>query len=128
MRTRSEIALYVLNQKRAHLHELERRFQIDDDGERRSERSAGSNPFIVEKGEQVHSMEQARAFAAQAAAAQASDIAVADYEAEEPEETEESIEESEAVGVEEDEAVDAVAETAEPAERPETAEAAGRKR
>ena len=122
-RTRSEIALYVLNQKRAHLHELEQRFHIAVTVTA-DPTISGQTPFIVEKGEQVHSIEQARAFAAQAAAAQASDIAVADYEAEEPEETEESIEESEAVGVEEDEAVDAVAETAEPAERPETAEAA----
>jgi ribonuclease E len=64
VRTRSEIALYVLNHKRTHLHELEKRYQITitvsaDPG------ISGQQPFVVEKGEQVHSPEQARAIAAQ---------------------------------------------------------------
>jgi ribonuclease E len=66
-RTRSEIALYVLNHKRAHLYDLEHRFQIavtiaSDDA------ISGQLPFVIEKGEQVHTMEQARALAAQASA------------------------------------------------------------
>ncbi len=64
VRTRSDIALYVLNHKRTHLYELEKRFQITitvsaDPG------ISGQQPFVVEKGEQVHSLEQARALAAQ---------------------------------------------------------------
>src|SRR5262249_58919108 len=64
-RTRSEIALYVLNHKRAHLYDLEHRFQISvtivaDEG------ISGQLPFVIEKGEQVHTLEQARAIAAQA--------------------------------------------------------------
>jgi ribonuclease E len=64
VRTRSDIALYVLNHKRTHLHELEKRYQITitvsaDAG------ISGQQPFVVEKGEQVHSLEQARALAAQ---------------------------------------------------------------
>ena len=64
VRTRSDIALYVLNHKRTHLYELEKRFQITitvsaDAG------ISGQQPFVVEKGEQVHSLEQARALAAQ---------------------------------------------------------------
>ena len=60
VRTRSEIALYVLNHKRTHLYELEKRYQITitvsaDPG------ISGQQPFVVEKGEQVHSLEQARA-------------------------------------------------------------------
>ncbi|MBO0753623.1 MAG: ribonuclease E/G, partial [Bradyrhizobiaceae bacterium] len=67
-RTRSEIALYVLNHKRAHLYDLEHRFEVSvtiasDDT------ISGQLPFVIEKGEQVHTMEQARALAAQAAAA-----------------------------------------------------------
>jgi ribonuclease E len=67
-RTRSEIALYVLNHKRAHLYDLEHRFQVavtiaSDDA------ISGQLPFVIEKGEQIHTMEQARALAAQAAAA-----------------------------------------------------------
>ena len=64
VRTRPDIALYVLNHKRTHLYELEKRYQItvtvsSDPG------IAGQVPFVVEKGEQVHSPEQARALAAQ---------------------------------------------------------------
>jgi ribonuclease E len=64
VRTRSEIALYVLNHKRAHLRALEERFQITitvnaDDS------IGGQISFVVEKGEQVHSIDQARAIAAQ---------------------------------------------------------------
>jgi ribonuclease E len=64
VRTRSDIALYVLNHKRTHLYELEKRYQITitvsaDPG------ISGQQPFVVEKGELVHSLEQARALAAQ---------------------------------------------------------------
>jgi ribonuclease E len=64
VRTRPDIALYVLNHKRTHLYELEKRYQItvtvnSDPG------IAGQVPFVVEKGEQVHTPEQARALAAQ---------------------------------------------------------------
>lgn len=49
-RTRSEVALYMLNHKRAHLRELEERFSVTliitaDD------RVNGHQPFIIEKGE-----------------------------------------------------------------------------
>ena len=63
VRTRSEIALYLLNHKRAHLRALEERFRIvimvnaDATVE-------GQVSFVIEKGEQVHSLEQARALAA----------------------------------------------------------------
>ncbi|MGE0751097.1 MAG: Rne/Rng family ribonuclease [Variibacter sp.] len=61
-RTSPEVALYVLNHKRAHLHDLEERFQITiavnaDDA------INGQQPFVVERGEQVHSVEAARAIA-----------------------------------------------------------------
>src|SRR5262249_20490108 len=64
VRTRSEIALYLLNQKRAHLRALEERFQVvivvNADAS-----IAGQLSYVVEKGEQVHSIEQARAIAIQ---------------------------------------------------------------
>ncbi len=66
LRTRSEIALYVLNQKRSHLHELEHRFQISVTVTA-DPTISGQLPFLIEKGEQVHSPEQARALLAQAA-------------------------------------------------------------
>jgi ribonuclease E len=68
VRTRSEIALYLLNHKRAHLGALEERFRITivvdaDTG------IGGQVAFLIEKGEQVHSLEQAKALAAQAPSA-----------------------------------------------------------
>ncbi len=67
VRTKSDIALYLLNHKRGHLRDLEQRFQITitvnaDAG------MAGQQPFLIERGEQVHTAEQARAIAQQAPA------------------------------------------------------------
>jgi ribonuclease E len=67
VRTKSDIALYLLNHKRGHLRDLEQRFQITitvnaDTG------MAGQQPFLIERGEQVHTAEQARAIAQQAPA------------------------------------------------------------
>jgi ribonuclease E len=67
VRTKSDIALYLLNHKRGHLRDLEQRFQITitvnaDAG------MAGQQPFLIERGEQVHTVEQARAIAQQAPA------------------------------------------------------------
>jgi ribonuclease E len=64
LRTRSEIALYVLNQKRSHLYDLEHRFQVAIAVNVDSTIS-GQLPFLIEKGEQVRTVEQARALAAQ---------------------------------------------------------------
>jgi ribonuclease E len=64
VRTRPEIALYVLNHKRSHLRDLEARFHImltiNTDPT-----IGGQQPFVVEKGEQVHTLEQAKAFVVQ---------------------------------------------------------------
>jgi ribonuclease E len=64
VRTRSDIAIYVLNHKRAHLRDLEERFRIaitiNADAT-----MGGQTPFLIERGEQVHSVEQARAIAAE---------------------------------------------------------------
>ncbi len=64
VRTGTEIALYMLNQKRAHLRELEQRFRITV-AVRADGGPNGQQPFVLEKAEQVHSLEQARALAAQ---------------------------------------------------------------
>jgi ribonuclease E len=86
IRTRSEIALYVLNHKRAHLHDLEERFRITITVSADDEISA-QQPYVLEKGELVHSVEQARAIAAQSAA-----MVVVEAEEEEPDEPEEEVE------------------------------------
>ncbi|MFG1346602.1 Rne/Rng family ribonuclease [Xanthobacter autotrophicus DSM 431] len=49
-RTRTEVALYVLNQKRAHLHELEDRFNVTL-AISADESVTGHQPFIIEKGD-----------------------------------------------------------------------------
>jgi ribonuclease E len=63
VRTRTETALYLLNHKRAHLRELEERFQlvitVNADAT-----VAGQVSYLIEKGEQVHSIEQAKALVA----------------------------------------------------------------
>jgi ribonuclease E len=65
VRSRSDVALYVLNNKRAHLRSLEERFRIliaiNADAT-----ITGQPPFVIERGEQVMTVEQAKAIAAQA--------------------------------------------------------------
>jgi ribonuclease E len=99
VRTRSEIALYLLNQKRAHLRGLEERFQVaivvNADAS-----IAGQLSYVIEKGEQVHSLEQARAIAAQptTVAPVAEEEDEEDYEAEEEDEESEDEEAEQAAG------------------------------
>jgi ribonuclease E len=68
VRTRSEVALYMLNHKRAHLRELEERFRIVITVNADATIS-GPQSFVIDKGEQVHSVEAARALAVQPATA-----------------------------------------------------------
>lgn len=87
VRTRPEIALYVLNHKRAHLIALEQRFQISISVN--SDPTIGGQPgFTIERGEQVMTVEQAKAIAAQALAAAPPQL----IEEEEPEIIEEDAE------------------------------------
>jgi ribonuclease E len=67
VRTRSEVALYVLNHKRAHLRALEERFRVlitvaADPA------VTGQQSYIIDRGEQVHSVETAKSLAAAARA------------------------------------------------------------
>jgi ribonuclease E len=64
-RTRPDVALYVLNQKRAHLRALEERFAITITVSA-DESVRAPQAFIIERGEQVHTPEAARALAEQA--------------------------------------------------------------
>jgi ribonuclease E len=85
VRTRGDTALYLLNHKRAHLRELEERFQLTITVNA-DPSVAGQVSYVIEKGEQVHSVEQARALVA----AQPTHAAPhADDEEEDIEETEE---------------------------------------
>ncbi|WP_438274515.1 Rne/Rng family ribonuclease [Nitrobacter sp.] len=60
VRTRTNVALYVLNQKRGHLRDLEHSFKVGlsviaDPA------IAGQQSFIIDRGEQVHTLEAAKA-------------------------------------------------------------------
>ena len=95
IRTRSDIALYVLNHKRTHLYELEKRYQITitvsaDPG------ISGQQPFVVEKGELVHSLEQARALTAQSTSIVVATVPDDDFEVPIEEEAEVETETAEA--------------------------------
>src|SRR5712671_354497 len=123
-RTRSEIALYVLNHKRAHLHDLEHRFQIAVTIVA-DEAISGQLPFVIEKGEQMHTLEQARALATQAPAVPVAVDAAA--------EVEQPVDETESEEAEDEEMVEVdAAELGEPADaaegRAEDGEAGARRR
>ena len=94
IRTRPEIALYVLNHKRAHLRGLEERFQITLTVNA-DEEVGGQIGFTIDRGEQVMTIDQAKALLAQAALA-----APALHEDEEPDFAEEVDEESEPEAIE----------------------------
>ncbi|GAB1716188.1 MAG: RNAse E [Nitrobacter sp.] len=63
VRTRTNVALYVLNQKRGHLRDLEHSFKVSlsvvaDPS------LGGQQSFIIDRGEQVHTLEAAKALLA----------------------------------------------------------------
>jgi ribonuclease E len=63
-RTRPDVALYVLNQKRAHLRALEERFAISITINA-DETLVAPQAFAIDRGEQVHTLEAAKALAQQ---------------------------------------------------------------
>jgi ribonuclease E len=63
VRTRAEVALYVLNQKRSHLRTLEERFRVTITVSA-DPSVVGTQAFVIDRGEQVHSAEAARELAA----------------------------------------------------------------
>jgi ribonuclease E len=95
VRTRPEIAQYVLNNKRAHLMALEQRFRISI-AVNADATVTGQPGFMIERGEQVMTPEQAKAIAAQAQASAPPQIVEEeepDFIAEEVEDEEENVEE-----------------------------------
>jgi ribonuclease E len=89
-RTRPDVALYVLNQKRAHLRSLEERFAITITISA-DETLSAPQAFVIDRGGQVHTVEAAKALAAQIEPAAA------------PLEEEDDLEEAEAAEAEEGE-------------------------
>jgi ribonuclease E len=71
VRTRNDVALYVLNHKRAHLRDLETSFKVTL-SVLADPTLGGQQAFVIDRGEQVHTLEAAKALlAAQAATAPA---------------------------------------------------------
>src|SRR5690606_24095734 len=63
VRSRSDVAIYVLNHKRAHLRRLEERFKISI-AVNVDPSLTGHPSFAIDRGEQVMSLDQAKAIAA----------------------------------------------------------------
>ncbi len=69
VRTRTDVALYVLNHKRGHLRDLENSFKVTL-SVIADPTVAGQQSFVIDRGEQIHTLEAAKALlAVQAAAA-----------------------------------------------------------
>jgi ribonuclease E len=119
-RTRQDVALYLLNMKRAHLRALEERYAITITITA-DETLVAPQAFVIDRGEQVHTPEAAKALAARTEAAAA------------PLEDEDDLEDADALEEEPSEAPAAEltaepSETAEHAEHAEPDEAGGRRR
>ncbi len=68
VRTRTDVALYVLNHKRGHLRDLENSFKVTL-SVIADPTVSGQQSFVIDRGEQVHTLEAAKALlAAQVAA------------------------------------------------------------
>src|SRR6516162_9747440 len=73
VRTRTDVALYVLNHKRGHLRDLENSFKVSL-SVIADPTVSGQQSYIIDRGEQVHTLEAAKALlAAQAATAPAAE-------------------------------------------------------
>ncbi|MDI3471320.1 MAG: Ribonuclease E [Pseudolabrys sp.] len=110
IRTRSEVALYVLNHKRGHLRALEERFQITLTVSADAS-VVGAQAFVIDRGEQVHTPEQARQIVA---SQQVPLLPVTDEDADDfVEEVADSDSESETVASTEDETAEAASDDGE---------------
>ncbi|HET9815288.1 MAG TPA: Rne/Rng family ribonuclease, partial [Xanthobacteraceae bacterium] len=88
VRTRTDVALYVLNHKRGHLRDLENSFKVTL-AVIADPTVSGQQSFVIDRGEQVHTLEAAKALLAAQAAASKQPIA-------EPEDDEDELIEDEA--------------------------------
>ncbi len=104
VRTRTDVALYVLNHKRGHLRDLESSFKVTL-AVIADPTVSGQQSFIIDRGEQVHTLEAAKALlAAQVAAFPPQPEEPFDEEGPFDIETESEIETDETEGLAEDQA------------------------
>src|SRR4030081_507373 len=104
VRTRTDVALYVLNHKRGHLRDLESSFKVTL-AVIADPTVSGQQSFIIDRGEQVHTLEAAKALLAAQVAAFPSQSEEA-FEEDEPfdVETESEVETEETEGLTDDSA------------------------
>ncbi|WP_441235879.1 Rne/Rng family ribonuclease [Bradyrhizobium sp. 930_D9_N1_4] len=104
VRTRTDVALYVLNHKRGHLRDLENGFKVTlsviaDPS------VSGPQAYLIDRGEQVHTLEAAKALLVAQAAASPPPLAEEAYDDEEFDpETESEVETDETEGLTEEQA------------------------
>ncbi|OKO77514.1 ribonuclease, partial [Bradyrhizobium sp. NAS80.1] len=104
VRTRTDVALYVLNHKRGHLRDLENGFKVTlsiiaDPS------VSGPQAYLIDRGEQVHTLEAAKALLAAQAAASPPQVAEEAYDDEEFDaELESEVETEETEGLTEEQA------------------------
>ena len=102
VRTRTDVALYVLNHKRGHLRDLENGFKVTlaviaDPS------VSGPQAYVIDRGEQVHTLEAAKALLAAQAAASPPPLVEEAYDDEEFDpETESEVETEETEGLAEE--------------------------
>lgn len=102
VRTRTDVALYVLNHKRGHLRDLEDSFHVTISISA-DQSVSGQQSFIIDRGEQVHTLEAAKALIAAQAAALPAPLEEA-YDDEESFDIESEVETEETEGLAEEQA------------------------
>jgi ribonuclease E len=100
VRTRTDVALYVLNHKRGHLRDLENSFKVTLAIVADTTVSAQQS-FIIDRGEQVHTLEAAKALLAAQVAAFPAHVEEA-FDDDEPFEVEAEVETEETLGLVDD--------------------------
>ncbi|MDA9431176.1 ribonuclease [Bradyrhizobium sp. CCBAU 51627] len=79
VRTRTDVALYVLNHKRGHLRDLENGFKVTL-SVIADQSISGPQAYVIDRGEQVHTLEAAKALLAAQAAASPPPLAEETYD------------------------------------------------
>jgi ribonuclease E len=103
VRTRTDVALYVLNHKRGHLRDLENSFKVTLAIVADTTVSAQQS-FVIDRGEQVHTLEAAKALLAAQVAAFPAHVEEA-FDDEEPFDVEAEVETEETEGLTDDQPV-----------------------
>ncbi|MGM5034899.1 Rne/Rng family ribonuclease [Tardiphaga sp. 803_E3_N1_3] len=102
VRTRTDVALYVLNHKRGHLRDLENSFKVTL-AVIADPNVSGQQSFVIDRGEQVHTLEAAKALLAAQVAAFPPPLEEEPFDDEDLFETEAEIETEETEGLTDDE-------------------------